>query len=103
MCVQLPSQSEILARLNTLEATSHVEHGLHPIIAKNGGDQFLVAIGVILVLIHSVDEYFQNSGLPESGKGLFIQWIPKYIDALVDDPACRTEAKAIFEEALRRR
>lgn len=101
MYVQLPSQSEILARLKTLEAASHVEHGLHPIVAKNAGDQTLVPIGVVLMLVHSVDEYFSSSGLPNFGKGLFYSSIPQYIDALVDDP-CRTEAKAFFEEVFRR-
>ena len=102
MCIQLPNQDEILARLHNVGDTPHVEHGLHPIIAKNGG-QTLVAVGVILMLVHSVDEYFQNSWLPECGKGLFYSSIPQYIDVLVDDPACRAEAKAFFEEAFRRR
>lgn len=98
MKVTLPSEEEILKRLKEIQlGEPPIAERLYRAIAKEGGRE-IDTLGLNLMLGQKIYSLAEKQGMPSLNAKL-IPWVPKFIDALVDDKDAAKEAKKIFEDA----
>ena len=95
--VNLPSSDEIMRRLTAVYADPHTVERFYPLIAKEGGRE-IVATGVCVRFTLSIHDYVQ--GMPPMIANLMFFWVPKWIDALIDDKEVAKEAKKQWQKAM---
>lgn len=96
--ITLPSQDEMLTRLNEVESIDHVRNGLFPHLLQHAGEE-KVAEGVALMIALAIYDY--TEGMPPIMSNLLYMGADKYVDALVvDNSEVAEKAKGILQEAL---
>ena len=97
--ITLPDREEMLQRLLQVNGGNHVRQGLYPILLNHAGQE-KVALGIPTMFALAISAY--SSGMPTVMAGMVWDYVPAWIDALVDDQEVAAEAKAAVETILSR-
>ncbi|MFH1314959.1 MAG: hypothetical protein ABIH67_01020 [Candidatus Uhrbacteria bacterium] len=95
--ITLPDREEMLQRLMQVNDRNHVQQKLYPILLNHAGQE-KVAQGIPVMLALAINDY--TTGMPAVVAGMVWDYVPAWIDALVDDQDVAAEAKAFFEAAF---
>ena len=94
--IVLPNADEIIKRLNTV-MNDEFGNRLYRIIAQKAGEE-KVAAGVVMMFTLGI--YDACQGYPPMMQGLMFNFIPMWIDVLIDDKEVAEAAKAFHQEAV---
>ena len=100
--ITLPSAEEIMRRLKKVEkmgARDYMAERFYPLIAQEAGLE-LVAQGVVMMLTLKIDDFISSGGYSPFMTGILHRYVPRLIDALVDDKDVAKEAKRFHQEAM---
>lgn len=103
--VTLPSQEEMLRRLRKAHTDPSLESKFFPSLLKEAGNMFN-GLGIAMLLLAAVRDYIQKVYKGEKdmnsleARALVSNYVPRYIDALVDDTAVVANAKAEVRGAV---
>lgn len=96
--VTLPGAQEIIERLKKVSDDPYMAEKFYPMIAEEARRE-LVAQGIVMMLTLKIYD-FVASGYPEVMANLLHMYVPRYIDALVDDKEVAEAAKRFHQEAI---
>lgn len=88
----LPSMSEIMRRLQTVGSEYE---DLYPYIASSAGKQY-DARRIVFEFSMAMEALANHRAIPETD--MFMTIVPRWIDALVDDPEIAEAAKEILKK-----
>ena len=91
----LPNADEMLRRLTEVFDDPHAKERLYPIILRSAECE-LAGIGVVLMLQLAIHDY--ALGMPPFMGSLLQPYVPRYVEALVDDPDVKADAMAMIEQ-----
>ena len=94
--IVLPNADEIIKRLNKV-IDDELSNRLYKIIAKKAGEE-KVAAGVVMMFTLGI--YDACQGYPPMMQSLMFNFIPMWIDVLIDDKEVAEAAKAFHQEAV---
>lgn len=94
--IVLPKADEIIKRLNTV-MDDELGNRLYKIIAERAGEE-KVAAGVVMIFTLGI--YDACQGYPPMMQGLMFNFVPMWIDVLIDDKEVAEAAKAFYQEAV---
>ena len=96
----LASRGFMLQQLLSVNDNSHAQQHLYPMMLQHAGRE-LVAEGVVMMLVTTIHDYVERSGLMPGMENLLLELVPNYIDALVANEEVAKEANAFLEECRR--
>jgi hypothetical protein len=88
----LPSESEIMRRLQSVGSEYE---DLFPYIASSAGEQ-CKASEIVYYISMAIEALAYSRALPATR--MFMTTVPRWIDALIDDPEIAEEAKEIIKK-----
>jgi hypothetical protein len=95
--VTLPNRDEMLKRLVSVSDESHFQERFYPILLRSANRE-LVAGGVVMMFTLAIHDY--TKGMPPMMANLVYMYVPRFIDALVDDKQVASDAKKFLQEAI---
>jgi len=95
--ITLPDREEMLRRLRTVSANSDLSKRFYPILLQHA-EQNRVVVGIVMMFSVAVNDY--TTGMPTGVEMAVWNYVPAWIDALVDDQDVAAEAKAGVETVL---
>ena len=93
----LPDKKTMLAKLKKVADTSLLRDEFYPILMRHAGET-RNAEGIFTMFNNSILLFAKNKARLTSAK-LYLE-MPRFIDAMVDDPKVARETKGILEEML---
>lgn len=93
--VTLPCPEEILRRLGLIDTDGTDLDELYFLISQEGGSK-LVPQGVVLMLVMKITKF--SKPYPPIMELLLMEYIPQFIDKLVDDNELAEAAKLFYKE-----
>jgi hypothetical protein len=94
--VTLPDVDEMMKRLIGVKDDPHVNDRLYPDICRMGGKEYY-GLGVTMGLVLAIHDY--SEGMPPIVENVLLMYVPKYLEALIDDEQVRRDALEHFEAA----
>jgi hypothetical protein len=92
--VVLPTSQAIMQRLTAL-FDDELARRIYAKVAKRGGQE-IYGSGLVLAFTLALED--ECKGYPPVMRNLVWLWIPKWVEALIDDPEALAQAKAFWEE-----
>ena len=96
--VTLPDSDEMMRRLKEVRDMGHLVKHLYPEFLKNAGNEYS-APGIVNMFLFGIDAFMQQ-GYPPVVNSLVSLSVPRWIDALVDDPEVAAAAKQFYNEVI---
>ncbi len=96
--ITLPARDEMLKRLVSVFNDDQVCQHLYPKLLMRA-EQKLLVDGIVHMLSSAIKEYVSDK--PEFFLPYMYRFVPRFIDALVDEPEVAQTAKSVFSEIQR--
>lgn len=96
MPIVFPDRDEMLERLKHVYDQGGQEHEFYNLLLADAGREFEPE-GVVLGLFLALQTHKRNTSDPQETIGALL---PRFIDALIDDPEARAAAHAAMKEAF---